>query len=216
MKIVTNFYVSFILLFFNLNLWAYEPPTFYLSPSVHYTANIPFQAHIGPAPNGSYLAMTLPFAPINQVRQQIDILLQKNNPTSKNLKHRGEAHITVITPDEYENELKDIIKMAEINQLAIKYRLQAAQFAVLCLGVGTAKLKAVDAFTYYLVVFSKDLLNFRSALKKLFVARGGNPQVFNPIHYYPHITVGFTIDDLHEKNGVIKDIKSCQGKIVYK
>jgi len=185
-----------------------------LSKNVHNTSNIQFQPHTGQGPLANYLSMEIPFLPISEVRLQLESILKSK------LKNRGEAHITVITPPEYFQVLKEKISIQEINQLAIKSNLQSSRFEVLCLGAASPKFQIPSGIqppvTYYVVVKSDDLLKFRVALQQLYVARGGNPASFDPFHYYPHITVGFTDRDLHESDGVIKDISTCKLKIVYK
>lgn len=206
-----------------IQLWASNQEII-LSKSVHNTSNIQFQPHLGQGPFANYLSMEIPYLPISQARLQLEALL------GAKLKNRGEAHITVITPPEYFQVLKEKISIQEINQLAVKSNLQSARFEALCLGAASPKIQTTSGggknfkvfsgneppSTYYVVVKSDDLLKFRVAIQKLYIARGGNPTSFNPLHYFPHITVGFTDRDLHESDGVIKDISTCKLKIVYK
>lgn len=99
--------------------------------------------------------------------------------------------------------------MSEVNSVAEKMNLQASKFKVFCLGQGNAVLENKTESTFFLVVQSEDLIKIRSAIQKLFVKRGGSAKEFDPYHYYPHITLGFTKVDLHEHQGVIKSSKSC-------
>lgn len=58
-------------------------------------------------------------------------------------------------------------------------------------------------------VNSPDLVAIRKEIQELYVSRGGDGRLFEANHYYPHITVGFSKQDLHEADGVIKDKNSC-------
>lgn len=40
-----------------------------------------------------------------------------------------------------------------------------------------------------------------------YVAKGGDPGDWDPTWFFPHITLGFTHADLHEHQGVLKNIK---------
>ncbi|MNT88586.1 hypothetical protein D3C72_2291690 [compost metagenome] len=63
---------------------------------------------------------------------------------------------------------------------------------------------------------SHELLEMREAVQKLFIAKGGNSSEFLPGKYYPHITLGYSVKDLHYEDGVVKDLRSCWGKIEIK
>lgn len=205
-----NFYYFLLLYFFLIPvfttpLWSHDI-TYELDPEVHRTSDIPFQVHEGHAPLSHYLSMEIPFAPIAHLRSQIE------KSHSQKLKHRGEAHITIITPVEYTQVLKEKISIHEINQIAMNAHVQSSKFNILCLGEGKAK----QASTFYVIVSSTELLNLRVAIHQLFISRGGNPSAFNPHHYYPHITVGYTERDLHEADGIIKNKNTCIGTIIYR
>jgi 2'-5' RNA ligase len=136
--------------------------------------------------------------------------LDLNKYTSQVLKNRGEAHITVITPPEFESaegDLGQFVSMAEINEIAQKFKLQETPFKIICLGRGLHEEKDQKMETYFIVLQSKAALKVREQVAKLYKKRGG--QKFNPHHFYPHITLGFSHRDLHEKDGVIKNKESC-------
>ena len=61
-----------------------------------------------------------------------------------------------------------------------------------------------NEFTYFVVVQSEDLISIRKKIQDSFVGKGGDKNDFNPLNYFPHITLGFTKRDLHESDGVIK------------
>lgn len=150
----------------------------------------------------SYLALDLPYSPFEKIRKNIEGKL------AITLKNRGEAHVTVITPPEYE-KMKRKISMQEINALAEKMELQKSPYKLLCVGRGSIGDANKQKSTYYVVVESDRLFQIREAIKVLYVKKGGNTGDFNPETYYPHVTLGFTDSDLHYEDGVIKDASSC-------
>lgn len=151
-----------------------------------------------------YLAMDLPYEPFAEIFKKLQIAEKKK------LINRGEAHITVITPIEYHHVLRPKgVSIEEIDQIAKDMDIQNSNYEVLCLGLGEIAIDGNLEQTYYLVVQSEDLLNLRMAIYRLFLSKGGSKVDFDPAHYYPHITIGFTKRDLHESDGVIKDSRSC-------
>lgn len=166
--------------------------------------SVEFLKFSGPGKYDNYLTMNLPFEPISDIFQQVQSV------EGVILKSRGEAHITVVTPLEYWNILKPLsITMVEIDQIAQSLRIQDSQFEILCLGMGKAILGDKEQKTFFVVVQSEDLMDIRREIQRLVIAKGGAATDFDPAHFYPHITVGYTEDDLHESHGVIKDIRSC-------
>jgi len=131
----------------------------------------------------------------------------------KQLANRGEAHITVITPVEYSDVLSKNVSIHEINEIARKSDTQGSRFEIICVGRGNAILNNRTEEAYFVVVRSKDLLSIREKVQNLFVSKGGNATHFVPNHFYSHITLGFTKRDLHEGDGVIKDINACWGNV---
>jgi 2'-5' RNA ligase len=119
------------------------------------------------------------------------------------LKNRGEAHITVVTPPEWK-VLSQKLSIEEVHQWALDDKLHRAPYRPVC--VGTYKLK--DDSTYFVVVESLALLRFRQKLKHEFDQRHGQGD-FDPEHFKPHVTLGFTHKDLHEQDGAQKDESSC-------
>lgn len=152
----------------------------------------------------NYLTMNLPFAPAEHLFNEVQ------NIEKLKLKNRGEAHITVITPVEYWNVLRlKNISMAEINAIAKKFKIQESKFSIKCLGAGKLLSQGEVLKTYFIVVESQDLLNIRNKIQELYISKGGLSTDFIPSNFYPHITLGFTVRDLHESDGVIKDSYSC-------
>jgi 2'-5' RNA ligase len=149
-----------------------------------------------------YIAVELEFAPYSQQRQRIEKKLKLQ------LKHRGEAHITVITPPEIQ-KLAQSISINEIKELAQKNGLQNSKFTSICVGQGQKLIDDKTESTYFVVIDSPELFTFRQKIQDLFIKRGGNLQNFNALAYAPHITLGFTKKDLHVQDGVNKTRQSC-------
>ncbi len=146
----------------------------------------------------SYLSLDLPYAAFEKMRVDVE----KNQNVQ--LQHRGEAHITVISPVEF-TKLKKKISMKEINALAEHMDMNKSSYHLLCVGKGAVNEDA----TYYAVVESDRLFQIRKAVHVLYTQKGGKAEDFNPDLYYPHVTLGFTKKDLHLEDGVIKDASSC-------
>lgn len=167
-------------------------------------------SHIGSGRFGSYLTMDIPFDPVK------DLVFQLNASLGEQLTNRGEAHITVITPVEYFDVLKAHISMEEIDKIAERANIQSSSFEVVCIGRGQVKLESQQEQTYYIVVQSSDLISIRQKVFEKYVANGGEPSLFDPQGYYPHITLGFTKRDLHESDGVKKGTNSCYQNVTLK
>ena len=158
-----------------------------------------YLAHSGAQKFDNYVSLNLNYQPFQ-------ILFTELNQKFGGLKNRGEAHVTVITPVEYNEILKANISIEELHALAAKMNLQKSEVKAICLGKGE---KAELGATYYVVVESKDLLQFREKVLAAYLLKGGSPRHFAPEHFYPHITIGFNLRDLHESDGVKKDRNSC-------
>lgn len=153
----------------------------------------------------NYVSMEMPFKPADKLRKQLE--QQINSP----LKNRGEAHITVITPVEFNKVLKSKMSMQEIHHLAMENQIQQADVKAICVGVGEKIEQANTLRTYYVVVESNKLLALRKKVQELYLSRGGDEKAFQAEQFYPHITLGFTNRDLHlESDGVVKNSESCR------
>ena len=152
-------------------------------------------------PHEDWLALPVDHKPVNEIRVQLE---QFSKTT---LKDRGEAHITVLTPPEFA-KLKSKLSMSEINKLATELNLTESRWTPIC--IAEARLQSDPKLvTYYIVVRSQELLTIRQNIMKEFLARGGESSQFDPNHFYPHITIGYTERDLHEQDGVIKNTQNC-------
>lgn len=147
----------------------------------------------------NYISYDLEYKPFEEMRLQ----LEKNLSTA--LKNRGEAHITVITPPEYA-KLTQNLKPEQIHAIANETLVKKPKYETICIGSGTLRIKSQDEKTFYVVVLSSELLEIR---KKLSAAAKLPQDQFDPQLYFPHITLGFTLRDLHFEDGVIKDKSSC-------
>lgn len=150
----------------------------------------------------SYLSLDLPYAPFEKIRQEIEQSQQMK------LTHRGEAHITILTPPEYE-KLKKKLSMKEILALTEKMELHKSPYKLLCVGKGSLKISGTEESTFYTVVESDRLFQIRKAIHVLYTSKGGGAQDFSPETFFPHVTLGFTKRDLHYEDGVIKDASTC-------
>ena len=146
----------------------------------------------------SYISMDLPVRVFEKLRVELE--------ASQNLKlkSRGEAHITLVTPQEFK-KLSKKVPASALHTLADEMDLQKSPYKLLCVGKGSVKTES----TFYVVIESDRLFQIRKALQALYVKKGGAATDFLPEEFYPHVTVGFTQRDLHIEEGVVKDASSC-------
>jgi len=171
-----------------------------IDKSIMETRQIPFKSHQGKKEFDNYLTMELPYAPVEKLLHDLE------KKISKKLITRMEAHITVVTPIEYNHILSPILSMNKIENIAKNLNIQNSPFKIKCLG----KAQVNKDETYYLVVESEALEKIRSQITKEFIMDRGPIGLFKPIKgYYPHITIGFTKRDLHIEDGVIKNEETC-------
>jgi 2'-5' RNA ligase len=168
-------------------------------------SSVPFIKHHGKGSMDNYLAMNLGYAPMPLLFQQV----QEHDGIK--LITRGEAHITVITPVEFSNDLQPYgVSIEQVDEIARSSQIQNSAFQIRCLGRGQATVKGKLETTYFLVIKSPALLEIRRKIQELVK---GSPSQFDADKFYSHITVGFTKTDLHEANGVIKDESSCVAEL---
>ena len=187
------------------------PESFELKQTVFENADLEFISHQGSDRFGSYLVMDIQFAPVKSL---FNVL---NRETKPNLKNRGEAHITVLTPIEYFDYLKPLgIKMSQIEKIALNSKIQSSAFDIVCLGQGRKELNGKEESTYFVVVKSDDLLKIRQKIEEVYLQNGGKKDGFKASHFFPHITLGFSKRDLHESDGIYKDERTCVADIKLK
>lgn len=120
------------------------------------------------------------------------------------LKTRGEAHITLISPPEYKNltAKNSSIKAERIHQLTNEFVATQPAFTNNCLG----HFEKDGQHVYYVVVDSQALFDFR----KQIAAEANVPaEQFDPNLFFPHVTIGFTKEDMHYEQGARKNAASC-------
>ena len=150
-------------------------------------------------PHVDYLAREVSYPPVAMVRDQV------HHRLGITLKDRGEAHITVVTPPELA-KLQPRLSLDDINKIAKKRKIERSKFDIVCLGEGQKEVLR----TFFIVVNSPELVQLRHEISRAFQKKGGKPDDFEPAHFFPHITVGFTERDLHESDGVIKNRGACE------
>lgn len=170
-----------------------------LSSSIHQTSRIAFASFSTPKPFGSWLQQTLNFNTVKPIFEGLKKMHRGN------LQSRAEAHITVITPPEFDKVLSKRLTIKQIEAIAKRHHIQRASFQVKCLGRGRANGDTV----YFIVTKSRDLENIRWAVWRAYKQKGGDPALFDPEAFWPHITVGFTKRDLFPEDGVLKGVNSC-------
>lgn len=198
------FFISFVGIAISLPIlaapWPSKTPLM-LSKQVYRNADLPFKSHVGKGKFDNYLAMTVNYDAVKP------LFVELEKRVGSKLKHRGEAHITVVTPVEYHQILKPFLSMQTINNIA--KNIQASIFSALCIGSYETQLKQQNEQTYYVVVKSDDLNSIRQGILHAFVKAGGKEKDFNVKAFYPHITLGFSTRDLHLSDGAKKDYHSC-------
>lgn len=155
----------------------------------------PFVSH------SNWLAINLDFQRYEKVRKQLETLI------GRPLKHRSEAHITLISPPEFESFQK-VISMNELEKELSTDKIQSLDFDEVCIGKGSkAKGSSQKIETFFVVVESKAIRSLRLQIQELLAKRGHNQ--FKAEVFDPHITLGFDERDLHKEEGIIKNRASC-------
>lgn len=176
---------------------------------------VPFVSNTADGRYGSYLAQNIFFPPVKGLFYRLD---ERLGGKLNKRKARIEAHITAITPIEYRDILQHHISIHEINDIALRMGIQSSRFEIVCLGKASTIKNNKKESTYYLVVKSPNLLRIRRAIHNRFKDRNhkGEASKFDPNHFYPHITIGYTFDDLHlDQDKVFKGINSCVDKNIH-
>jgi len=161
--------------------------------------------------NWSYLSLNLNVALLTP------ILTRLQRQSSQTLKSRGDAHITVINPDEFNKSFQknNQLKMADIDAFAMANGLQNLAFTPVCIGrVATmisgaknssappASPSQVYAETFYILVDAPAIADLRQKIADKFNL------TLNP-GFESHITVGFNVRDLQPTDNVVKSVSTC-------
>lgn len=183
-----------------------------LSKSILNNANLPFYSHTGPGEFDTALAMNVHHEPVSRLRNYIESRIGVPLKFFKLWNPNGEAHVTVITPPEYSKALKNHVSIEEMEHISAQHHLQASDLKILGIGHGHAQnadgsIQPELGETFFLIVYSTNLLNIRRHIQKNYLQRGGDPKQFDAENFYPHITIGYTVQDLHESHGVKKDME---------
>ncbi|KAI9260752.1 hypothetical protein BDA99DRAFT_560811 [Phascolomyces articulosus] len=178
--------------------WKGEPVT--ISKKVYDTKKIDF------LPHENWLGMELDYQYVAPVAKAL-------NTTEIPLLTRGESHITVVTPPEFDTLATANVTIEEINQIALDYKIQKSKFKMICLGKEAVKVDNDLYIVYQIIVDAPNLEAIREAIFRLYVNKGGNSALFDPNAFWPHITVAFTIGDLFENNGVYKGLNVCHSPL---
>ncbi|KAJ2784571.1 hypothetical protein H4R18_001036 [Coemansia javaensis] len=193
-----------------------DAPTFALRAGALDSSRVPFASHADGTPFGSYLQQTLDFAPFADLFAAV-------NATAGTLRSRGEAHVTVVSPPEFERVLKPAgVAIGEIEAIAMRAGIQRARLAPVCLGrfSGALPNPATDddrgRFLLYSLVVADafgDLARIRQEVFKLYRERGGEGALFQPEAFWPHVTIGFDRRDLFVEDGLYKGANWCYAHI---
>jgi hypothetical protein len=160
----------------------------------------------------AYVAIPLPPAPALALLAQVAALAKEK--FADIIHGRGEAHVTAITPPEFHDVLASRLAIADIEAIAAAEKLPMAQIEPVCVGRASASVEGRRESAYFVVLRAPDIVRFRRAVANAFVARGGEPGKFDPEHFFPHATIGFTKRDLFEEDGAIKNENSCWARLL--
>ncbi len=211
--------VAFSVLFINVtqaNTCSYflsknsNPKSLTISADALRNESMPFLEHIGLPDDrfGTSLAMNIQYPPIVSLREQITQQLGLSTPLKffTGFNKNGEAHVTTVTPVEYHDKLRRFVSPEKMSEIAMRFNIQSSDLEILGLGCGQAVLSGKNEDTYFVIIRSENLLRIRRAIYEEYLRNGGIPSEWNPEHFFPHITIGYTLRDLHEDDGVFKDL----------
>ncbi|KAG0359151.1 hypothetical protein BC939DRAFT_530175 [Gamsiella multidivaricata] len=187
-----------------------------IDKKVFNTANLPFIPHNGTALFTNWVGLNVDYQYIQPIFNLVNSTASLSNGT---LLSRGESHITVILPPEYDNILHPAgVTIEELNALATAdNRLQRARFGIECLGRVQAVSEPDKVFQQAVQIILKnyrEVVAYREEVFGLFVRKGGNPALFDPNNFLLHITLGFRRRNLFVEDGVFKGKNACIHKMV--
>jgi len=172
-------------------------------------SSMPFIAHVDeqrPSSYGNALALNVAYEPIVRIREIIEQRIGRKLDFNKRWDPKGEAHVTTITPPEYAKVLRHGISIERINEIARAERIQTADLRLLGIGRGVKTIDGVVEETYFVIVDSHKLREIRHRIYQEYLANEGDAKAFDPTWFFPHITVGYTLKDIHAPD-VYKDIQ---------
>jgi hypothetical protein len=165
-------------------------------PSLTIDKTVTDTANLAYSPKRNYVQQVVDFGKVRPFFDQL-------NATFGPLRSRGEAHITVVTPPEFQ-VLQSQVSIQELDGLAQDPSLQATEFSIVCLA---RQSPTNSLFTYNLIVDAPGLFEYRRKVQSVFEQRGG--QGFDAEFYFPHITLGFEQRDYHISDGIFKNATTC-------
>ena len=126
------------------------------------------------------------------------LVSQLNSLYQINLQDRNEAHITVVTPPEFQ---ASIAKFVSASEMLARYSpsIQSVPFDVVC--VGSRKSSTAPNLVFFLVVKAPGLNAIRNDLAQEAASRARTRSVpfeFQPEAFWAHITIGFIKGDVFE------------------
>lgn len=164
------------------------------------------------------LAMNIKYKPIKALRNEIEKkIMGQELLFFKGWNPNGEAHVTTITPVEYQNcmwskERKiKVLHMRDIEDIATSMHIQDSDMTVVGVGSGVKDnfegREGIKDETFFVIIESDNLIDIRKNIYEKYLKNGGDPGCWNPTHFFPHVTIGFTHQDIHEPD-VYKDEKN--------
>ncbi|KAF9347751.1 hypothetical protein BGX26_000788 [Mortierella sp. AD094] len=182
------------------------------------TQKVPYVNHTG---NGLFMNWVGLNVDFKYVKPIFDLVNSTQSIANGTLLSRGESHITVILPPEYDNILHPAgVTIDELNAMALKNnRLQRAKFEIECLGRVQVVSKPDNVYQQAVQIILKnfqDIVAYRQDVFELFVKKGGNPALFDAANFLPHITLGFRHRDIFVEDGIFKGKNACIHKMVAK
>ncbi|KAF9999452.1 hypothetical protein BGZ79_006970 [Entomortierella chlamydospora] len=189
-----------------------------INKKVLQTSKVSFIPHVGTADLfTNWVGLNVDFKYVKPIFDIVNTTKAFGNGT---LISRGESHVTIILPTEYDTILHPAgVTIQELNAIAThKNALQRSKFELECLGrVQVTTADGVFHQSLQIILKNyKDLIRYRQQVFELFVKKGGNPALFDPENFTPHITLGFKIRDIFVEDGVFKGKNACIHKIVAK
>ncbi|KAL6762462.1 hypothetical protein V8C86DRAFT_2518281 [Haematococcus lacustris] len=132
------------------------------------------------------------------------------------LVNRADVYITTISTAEYAvlSSLSSIT-IQDINAIAMASDIQASSFVPHCVARFRKSLvtPAVVDEAYNVPASSADLVAIRQRVSDLYQMLGGEPGMFNPTSFLPHITLGFSRRNMGDADGVFKGENACWAPI---
>ncbi|KAL1934476.1 hypothetical protein VTP01DRAFT_6658 [Rhizomucor pusillus] len=175
----------------------YTEPPIAISNKIQNARPVPFK------PNDGWLGMNLDYKYVEPLAKEL------NSTSDVPLQTRGEAHITVVTPPEF-NVLKEAgITLDELNAIALDMDIQSLSFVLICLGREKVTKDGKDYIVYQGIVDAPSLTNIRNAIFRRYASKGGNTALFDPQNYKPHFTIAYNVGDLFESDHVSKGYNVC-------